>query len=388
MTSHLLALNAGSSSLKFALYDADTLDCLCRGGADAGEGVFEAAGFAAHPAHRCAVTGSGFQAGALDRLVEWLDFTGVASTLQAAGHRVVHGGTRFVEPVLVDAGSLAEMDRLRHLAPLHLPANLDAIHLLAAHLPALPQVACFDTMFHAGQSRLVRSYGLPREVSARGYIRYGFHGLSYEFVSSRLGDLFGAEAAAGRIIVAHLGNGASLCAVRDGRSVATTLGYSTLDGLVMGTRCGPLDPGLVLQLVRDAGGEVDRVEAMLYKESGLAGVSGIGNDMRQLLGSAEPDARFAVDLFVHRIVRQCGSLAAALGGLDALVFTGGIGYRSAEIRRRVCGELEWLGVKPDQAANETSATRFDGPSSRVALACLETDEEAVIATHTRRLANR
>ncbi len=387
MTSHLLALNAGSSSLKFALYDATSLECLCRGGADAGEGVFEATGFAAHPAHRCVVTG-GFQAGALDRLVEWLDVSGVASSLRAGGHRVVHGGTRFLEPVMVDAGTLAEMDRLRHLAPLHLPANLDAIHLLAARLPALPQVACFDTMFHAGQSRLVRSYGLPREVSARGYIRYGFHGLSYEFVASRLVDVFGADTGAGRVIVAHLGNGASLCAIRHGRSVATTLGYSTLDGLVMGTRCGPLDPGLVLQLVRDAGGDVDQVETMLYKESGLAGVSGIGNDMRRLLAATEEDARFAIDLFVHRIVRQCGSLAAALGGLDALVFTGGIGYRSAEIRQRVCGELEWLGVEPDQAANEASATRFESPSSRVALACLETDEEMVIAAHTRRLTER
>ena len=385
MNDCLLALNAGSSSLKFALFDSATLHCTGRGGADAADREFRFQSLDSEERFEARLAGTDFQRAALERLLEWLERSGIGGKLRAAGHRVVHGGTRFIEPVLVDAANLAQMDRLRHLAPLHLPANLAAIHLLSERLPELPQVACFDTMYHAGQSALARTYGLPQELSDAGYIRYGFHGLSYEYVATRLQDLFETRTADGRIIVAHLGNGASLCAMYAGRSVATTLGYSTLDGLLMGTRCGPLDPGLVLQLVRDHDGDVDTVERILYKQSGLAGVSGLSNDMRQLLASDDSRARFAVDLFVYRIVREIGSLSSALEGLDGLVFTGGIGYRAGEIRERVCRQLGWLGAIIDPQANAGSARRIESKDSGIAIACVETDEEAVIAAHSRRL---
>ncbi len=386
MSDLLLVLNAGSSSLKFALFTLSDLDCRIRGAAEQGANgsyiVIEENG---RESRRTTLGGDDFQLEALSALLDWLHERELTERLAGAGHRVVHGGTAFTRPLRVDEDALARMDELVLLAPLHLPHNLNAIHVLRRLEPSLPQVACFDTAFHATQSEIVRTYGLPAELTERGYIRYGFHGLSYEYIASRLDDILGRELAPGRVIVAHLGNGASLCALRDYRSVATTFGYSTLDGLIMGTRCGALDPGLVLQLIRDHGGDADRVERMLYNDSGLSGISGVSRDMRALLASDAPRAHFAVDLFVYRIVRECGSLTAALGGADALVFTGGIGARSAEIRSRVVDELDWLGAVLDHASNDGGTGRLDARGSRIAIAAVPTNEELVVARHTRAL---
>ncbi|MCZ7598834.1 MAG: acetate/propionate family kinase [Gammaproteobacteria bacterium] len=382
----LLVLNAGSSSLKFALHEPLELRCEYRGSAEGGNGRgrIEIAAAEGEP-WRANLEGDDFQRSAFAALFDWLNRHALTERLSAAGHRVVHGGVEFTAPLLVDDANLARMDDLVLLAPLHLPQNLSAIHLLADLKPDLPRVACFDTAFHAVQSPMVRTYGLPAHLTRQGYIRYGFHGLSYEYIASCLGTLFGDEAARARVVVAHLGNGASLCAMKDRTSVATTFGYSTLDGLIMGTRCGALDPGLVLQLIRDHGGDADFVEAMLYKESGMLGVSGIASDMRALLASDDPQAAFAVDMFVYRIVRECGSLAAALGGIDAIVFTGGIGARSAPVRARVCEGLQWLGASIDRERNESGAARIEAPGSSILAAAVPTNEELVIARHTRDL---
>ncbi len=385
MTELLLVLNAGSSSLKFALYDPANLEPRIQGHAEQlGESSTIVIEDDAGEDLRDTLAGRDFQQAALSCLFQWLDQRGLLARIVGAGHRVVHGGVEFTAPRLVDDAALARMDALVPLAPLHLPANLRAIHLLKKMQPKLPQVACFDTAFHAGQADIVRSYGLPADLTRRGYIRYGFHGLSYEYVASRLGEVLG-ERADQRVVVAHLGNGASLCGMRHRRSIATSFGYSTLDGLVMGTRCGALDPGLVLQLIRDHGGDADGVERMLYQRAGLAGVSGISHDMRVLLASDDPRAGFAVDLFVYRIVRECGSLAAALGGIDALVFTGGIGARAPVIRERVVAGLSWLGGAIDGAANTAGAQRMECADSSIAIAALATNEEIIVAGHTRTL---
>ncbi len=386
MSDLLIVLNAGSSSLKFALYDIESLDCVMHGAAEHSAAGAHIEFREPHREREVSSLGDGeFQLDALTALLDWLHERGMIERLVGAGHRVVHGGTLFTRPLRVDEASLARMDELVLLAPLHLPQNLAAIHQLRRLQPALAQVACFDTAFHATQADIVRTYGLPAELTRRGYIRYGFHGLSYEYVASRLEDILGPQSADGRVIIAHLGNGASLCGLKDRASVATTFGYSTLDGLIMGTRCGALDPGLVLQLIRDHGGDPDVVERMLYRDAGLAGVSGIGRDMRALLDSDDPRARFAVDLFVYRIVRECGSLAAALGGIDAVIFTGGIGARSAPIRERVAEGLGWLGAVLDPARNGRDEIRFESQASRIALAAIPTNEEVVVARHTRSL---
>ncbi len=387
MSALLLSLNAGSSSLKFALYEPGNLRCRFRGIAETSEsgGRMRVETGGSESTYRVNLAAGRFQHVALRALADWLDQMNLTGSLAGAGHRVVHGGAEFTESGRIDTETLARMDRLAHLSPLHLPQNLQAIHLLLELMPELPQVACYDTAFHAGQSRIVRNYGLPTELSELGYVRYGFHGLSYEYIVSCLGNLFDTEVAKGRVIVAHLGNGASLCAIHNGRSIATTLGYSTLDGLVMGTRCGTLDPGLLLQLIRDFDGDVDRVERMLYKESGLLGVSGLSSDMRILLDSEDPNARLAVDLFVHRVQRECGSLVAAMGGVDALVFTGGIGARSGEIRERICAGLGWLGVALDPELNAAGSNRIEQSTSGVVIAAVTTDEEIVIARNTRSL---
>jgi acetate kinase len=298
----------------------------------------------------------------------------------AAGHRVVHGGEAFAAPVRVDAAVLAKLEELVPLAPLHQPHNLAAIRAMAALRPGLPQVACFDTAFHRTQPRLAQIFALPRELTGQGIKRYGFHGLSYEYISGALAGYMG-DGARGRVIVAHLGNGASLCALRDGISVATTMGFSTLDGLVMGTRGGNLDPGVLVYLLRQ-GWDVARIENLLYRESGLLGVSGMSSDMRDLLASADAHAQEAVALFAYRIMREIGSLAAALGGLDALVFTGGIGERAAPVRSAVCEQLAWLGVALDTAANDKAGPCITQPQSKVSAWVIPTDEELVIVRHT------
>lgn len=300
--------------------------------------------------------------------------------LTAAAHRVVHGGARFSEPLLVNDDNLAQLEALTPLAPQHQPYNLAGIHALQELRPGLPQVACFDTAFHRTQPEVAERFALPREWFGRGVLRYGFHGLSYEFIARRLREE-DPEAAKGRTVVAHLGHGASLCALKAGRSVATTMGFTALDGLPMGTRCGNLDPGVVLHLMQQEGLSAAEVSHLLYDRSGLLGVSGVSDDMRMLLDSDAPEAEEAIDLFVYRTVREIGSLVAALGGIDALVFTGGIGEHAAPVRSRIAAGLEWLGVRLDEAANDRHARRVSTAGSAVTVHVIPTDEERVIAEH-------
>jgi len=277
-----------------------------------------------------------------------------------------------------------DLEQFIPLAPLHQPHNLTPIRLMLERQPGLPQVACFDTAFHRAQPELAQMFALPKELHDEGVRRYGFHGLSYEYIASMLPQL-DPVAAAGRSVVLHLGNGASMCALAAGRSMASTMGFTAVDGLPMGTRCGALDPGVILYLMDQRGMEARAIEKLIYHQSGLLGVSGVSSDMRTLLASSEPRAALAVDLYVYRIARELGSLAAALGGLDALVFTGGIGENSAEIRARVCRSAGWLGVKLDESANQAGGPRISSATSKAAAWVLPTNEELMIARHTQRL---
>lgn len=383
----ILVLNAGSSSLKFALYADDTagLDLVCEG---AFSGIGDAVTFDARDASGgdlpdAPVAGAGHD-DALKALLDWLGARFGEMRLIGAAHRVVHGGSRYSAPVIVDAGVVAELTRLIPLAPLHQPHHLAAIAAVGRLHPDLPQVACFDTAFHHGQSRCVTDYALPRALTAEGVRRYGFHGLSYEYIAGRLPDVVGAQAE-GRVIVAHLGSGASLCGLRARASVATTMGFTALDGLVMSRRCGALDPGVVLYLLQEKGMTAAQVSMLLYDGCGLWGLSGISDDMRELLASDDPNAAHAVEVFVYRIGREIGSLAAALGGLDALVFTAGVGEHAAAIRARVCRDAAWLGVGLDAAANTAGAARISPAGARVSAWVIATDEDLMIARHARRL---
>lgn len=383
----ILVLNAGSSSLKFAAFLAEpgaTLSASADGEIEIAAVGHE--GSTDRPAAGTADAGNpaSDHGEALERALARLDRDTLDAPLAAVGHRIVHGGDRFVAPVRVDEDVLSALEALIPLAPLHQPHGVAAIRAVAAMRPKLTQVACFDTAFHATMPRDARRFALPREVTAAGVRRYGFHGLSYEWAAERLAVLDPA-AARGRAVVAHLGNGASLCALRGGRSVATTMGMTALDGLVMGTRCGALDPGVVLHLLRRHDGDVDAVEELLYRRSGLLGVSGMSSDMRTLLASDDPHAAEAVDLFVDRIGRELGALAAALGGLDALVFTGGIGEHAATIRARVCRAAAWLGVVLDEAANDRGDALLTGADSAVRAWVVEAEENLVVARHVRTL---
>jgi acetate kinase len=307
--------------------------------------------------------------------------------LRAIGHRVVHGGPEFAHPVLIDEPVLDGLARYQTLAPLHQPNNLAPIRLGMAIDPDVPQVACFDTAFHRGHAPHTDCYALPRALYDEGVRRYGFHGLSYEYIAHRLPEV-APEVADGRVIVAHLGSGASMCGLLAGRSIESTMGFTALDGLPMGTRPGQLDPGVILHLIEEKGMTAAEVTRLLYNGSGLKGLSGVSNDMRDLLASDDPGAAFAIDHFVHRCALHAGSLAAALGGLDAFVFTAGIGEHSAEIRARIAERLAWLGVELDAVANEAGATRLSTGDSRVALLIVPTDEELMIARHTLALIGR
>jgi acetate kinase len=322
--------------------------------------------------------------GAVAHLIDFLREHRETYRLVAVGHRVVHGGMDFAEPVRVDASVIEKLERLVPLAPLHQPHNLAPIRVVAERLPRLPQVACFDTAFHRVQSELAQTYALPRAISELGVRRYGFHGLSYEYIASALPKL-DSRSAAGRVVVAHLGNGASMCALHAGKSIASTMGFTAVDGLPMGTRCGTLDPGVVLYLMDELKMSTRAVEKLLYQESGLLGVSGVSSDMRTLLASEDPRAKFAVELFVYRIARELGSLAAALDGVDAVVFTGGIGERSAPVRARVCRGASWLGLNLDRAANDSGGPRISAHESRVSAWVIPTNEELMIARHTLRV---
>jgi acetate kinase len=294
---------------------------------------------------------------------------------------VVHGGARFTGPTIITPQVIEDLRALIPLAPLHQPHNLAAIEAVLERLPGVPQVACFDTSFHRGQPAVAEIVPLPRDVRETGVQRYGFHGLSYEYIASVLPQV-APEIAGGRVIVAHLGSGASLCAMRNGKSIDSTLGFTALDGLCMGTRPGALDPGVVLYLFQNLGLTPKEVETMLYKKSGLLGISGISNDMRDLLSSSEPSARLAVDYFVYRAAKEIGALTAALGGLDGLVFTAGIGENSAELRHRICDASAWLGIDVDPEANRARGPRISRSASRVSAWVIPTNEELVIARHT------
>ncbi len=325
--------------------------------------------------------------GAIEFLLDWVQRGKLGELrLAAAGHRVVHGGKKFTQPVRVDDGVLADLESLVPLAPLHQPHNLAAIRAVASHAPKLPQVACFDTSFHRTQPAVAQQFALPRELTTSGIQRYGFHGLSYEYIAARLLEV-DDHAATGRTIVAHLGNGASLCAMRGGVSVATIMGFTPLDGLAMGTRCGAIDPGVLLYLMNQNGMDAPSLEKLLTQESGLLGVSGISSDMRTLLEKESTDAHAAeaIELFVYRIAREIGSLAAALGGLDALVFTGGIGEHAPSIRARVCRAASWLGLDFDERSNEQAGPRLSSSTSRVSAWVIPTNEELMIAQHTQHL---
>lgn len=389
MSDALLVLNAGSSSLKFSVFlDQDPLRPLLRGQV---EGLLTSPRFVARDATALvaektwpAGTRLGHR-GAIEFLFEW-GRSGVVGghRIVAVGHRVVHGGTKFAGPVLVDDGLIAELDALVPLAPLHQPHNVAAIAAVTRTAPGLPQVACFDTAFHSTQPPVARAFGLPRRLADEGVRRYGFHGLSYEYIASVLPDT-DRRAAAGRTVVAHLGNGASMCAMNGGRSVATTMGFTALDGLIMGTRCGEIDPGALLYLLDRHRMTPRALQELLYEQSGLLGVSGHSSDMRVLLRSSTAEDVEAVDLFIYRIGRSLGSLAAALGGLDALVFTGGIGENAPFIRARVCRDAAWLGVVLDEMANARGGPRISRVASNTSAWVIPTDEEAMIALHTRRV---
>jgi acetate kinase len=381
----ILVLNAGSSSLKFQLLAADAgLARHVRGQID-GIGVRPRL-YATGADGATLVDRSWTPAdlpdlpAATEALRSWLSgLDGVQ--LRAVGHRVVHGGADFDRPVRLDADILARLSALEPLAPLHQPHNLAAIRVVTAIDPALPQVACFDTAFHRGHPEQADCYALQRSLHDEGVRRYGFHGLSYEYIAGRLPEI-APEIAAGRVIVAHLGSGASMCALFAGRSIESTMGFTALDGLVMGTRPGQLDPGVVLHLIEQRGMAPAEVTRLLYHESGLKGLSGVSNDMRDLLASDAPGAAFAIDHFVHRAALHAGSLAAALGGLDAFVFTAGIGEHAAPVRARIAERLAWLGAELDPAANQAGALSISTPGSRVALLVVPTDEELMIARHT------
>ena len=382
----ILVLNAGSSSIKFAAYDhLDTpgaLHLLGKGrialaGTDIELVVHDGDGRLMESSRLPSQHGQFDHDAAMTRMFAWLAAHRGGLTLAAVGHRVVHGGQKYAVPVRIDDAVRADLEALVPLAPLHQPHNLKAIRILRASLPDVPQFACFDTAFHCTQPAVAQAYALPHALSDEGVRRYGFHGLSYEYVASQLPRLLG-PAAGGKVIIAHLGNGASLCAVVDGRSVATTMGFSALDGLVMGTRCGALDPGVVLYLLQDRGMTAAEVSELLYSRSGLLGMSGISSDMQVLLASSDPRAAAAIDLFVYRSVCDIGALAAAMGGLDALVFTGGIGEHAAPIRARIISGCAWLGARGDAAANQAGASMLQAPDSRLLLAVIATDEERVI----------
>jgi acetate kinase len=321
---------------------------------------------------------------ALRYLLQWIERRSGGHHIVGAGHRVVHGAERYSAPVRLTPAITDELASFTPLAPLHQPHNLAAIRALDQLKPELPQVACFDTAFHRSQPPLAQAFALPRALSAQGIKRYGFHGTSYEFIASVLPEYVGALADA-RVVVAHLGNGASMCAMRGRRSVATTMGFTALDGLMMGTRAGNLDPGVLLYLMDNKGLDLGQLTNLLYRESGLLGVSGVSSDMRMLLASDTCHAREAVDLFCYRIARELGSLAAALGGLDVLVFTGGIGEHAAAIRERVCRDAAWLGVALDPDANSRDATNISLAASSVAVLTIPTNEEWMIAQHTAKL---
>jgi len=384
----LLVINAGSSSLKLSLFDVAAgraLELAAKGQLD---GIATQPRLRARDARGVVLADEKYSAAevsdvraAMTHAGGWLRAYLKGSAPVAVGHRVVHGGPTYAAPQLVDDQILAALEGLVPLAPLHQPSALAPIRAIRERFPGTPQVACFDTAFHRAHDEVADRYALPDALYKEGVRRYGFHGLSYEFIARSLPRV-APEIARGAVVVAHLGSGVSMCALRGGRSVDTTMGFTALDGLPMGTRCGQIDPGVLLYLLTEKGWSAGDVERLLYHEAGLRGLSGISNDVRDLLTSTAPGARRALDYFVYRIGREIGSLAGALGGIDGLVFTAGIGENSPDIRARVCARAAWLGIDLDEAANRAGGPRVSTPASRVSAWVIPTDEERMIAEHT------
>jgi acetate kinase len=387
----LLTLNAGSSSIKFAIYTVSELEQLIIGQID---GIGSTAAFKAKSSNGAinekyewpVVDAPQNHSAALKWLIQWLNQQMSDLQIKAVGHRVVHGGQYYSEPVIITDEILQKFETLLSLAPLHEPHNIAGIKAARESFGDIPQVACFDTAFHRNQPFINDTFAIPRNFYDEGVRRYGFHGLSYEYIAKKLPELY-PEHAKGRVIVLHLGNGASMAALKDGRSIASTMAFSALDGLPMGTRCGDIDPGVLLYLMDFKGMSSREISDLLYKESGLKGLSGISNDMRTLESSSEPAAKEAIDYFVSRVKREIGSLAMALGGLDAMVFTGGIGENSVHIRKEVLQGCEWLGIELDDAKNASGETVISTEYSSVLCLRIPTNEEGMIASHTLALSN-
>ena len=390
MNGHLLTLNAGSSSLKFALFEGNAASALLSGLV---EGLGTRPRLVIRDANGSTLTERVWDAdcpapagvhAALAVALDWLSANVPGLAVRAVGHRVVHGGVHFAAPVAIDDAVFAQLEKLVPLAPLHQPHNLDGVRAARTHFPSVPQVACFDTAFHRGHPFVHDVFALPRAFYDEGVRRYGFHGLSYEYVASRLTDIDPA-AARGRAIVAHLGSGVSMCALLAGRSHSSSMGFTALDGLPMGTRPGQIDPGVLLWLMTEKGMDAPALSDLLYKHSGLKGLSGVSNDMRDLHASDLPAAHEAVDYFIERIRREIGGLAAAIGGLDALVFTAGIGENDALVRERACATMQWMGLSIDPAANAVHGAGRGGlvsaPGAQVRVWVIPTNEELMIARH-------
>lgn len=391
MQQSILTINAGSSSVKFALFElAEHINEKA-----AISGQIDGIGTAhvrlvAKDNTGTRIADQALPAGAdhaisFDQLLHWFSSNAKGGKIVAVGHRVVHGGEHYSHPVVLSPADLEQLAQYNRLAPLHQPHNLNGIYAIEKVLPDVPQTACFDTAFHRTQPEIAQMYGLPRKYTEEGARRYGFHGISYEYIASVLPQH--CKKADGRVIVCHLGNGASMTAMVGRKCVATTLGFSTLDGLIMGTRCGPIDPGLILHIMDSKGFGVKEMTHLLYKESGLLGVSGISQDMRTLVASDKPEAKEAIELFCYRIVRELGSLAAAAGGLDAVVFTGGIGEHNPGLRSNICQQASWQGISLDEEANKSGAHRISAADSAVDVFVIPTNEEWMIARHTQALLN-
>ncbi|WP_298358053.1 acetate/propionate family kinase [uncultured Litoreibacter sp.] len=380
----ILTINAGSSSLKFALHPvAAPLTPVLRGKIT---GLKRAPEFSISvpkpaPAPVPVLDPSCTHEDAARILLDWLAEHARHHKVVAVGHRVVHGGRDFTGPAKITPDVVAQLAALTPLAPLHQPHNLASVRLIADQFPNLPQVACFDTSFHTTQTPLAKLFAIPQELTETGLVRYGFHGLSYEFIASTLPEHLG-DKANGRVIVAHLGNGASLCAMENGESRATTMGFTALDGLVMGRRSGSIDPGVILHLVQQRGMSVPEIEKLLYQQSGLLGVSGISNAMQDLQASDDPRAKLAMDLFCYRAAAEIAALIPAIGGLDVLIFTAGIGENSAQTRAGICDRLGWLGITLDASRNGAGDTRINADDARCDVLVIPTNEDAVIAQHT------
>lgn len=387
MNDYALVLNAGSSSLKFCVYrcpDAEAWNLASRGqieGIGTSPRILVKDGEGRILADQRPDSDVRDGREALNVLAAWLRSAYGGAEVVGVGHRVVHGGAQFTGPTIVTPEVLTELKRLIPLAPLHQPYNLAAIEVVFDRLPDVPQVACFDTSFHRGQPAVAEMVPLPREICSGGVQRYGFHGLSYEYIASVLPSA-APEIASGRVIVAHLGSGASLCALKNGKSIDCTLGFTALEGLCMGTRPGSVDPGVILYLFQNLELSAKEVEKILYKKSGLLGISGVSSDMRELSKSSDPGARLAIDYFVYRATKEIGAMAAVLGGIDGLVFTAGIGENSSEVRQRICESSAWLGIELDKEANARNGPRISTPGSKVSTWVIPTNEELMIARHT------